>query len=79
MCTHSSAGMTLAWNIGRRFASKEKRIPLSEHPPFNFGVGERSVVGANAVVTKDVPPFSVVGGVPARLISRIDQSIRPGH
>jgi acetyltransferase-like isoleucine patch superfamily enzyme len=31
-------------------------------------VGERSVVAAGAVVTKDVPPYSLVAGVPARVI-----------
>lgn len=31
-------------------------------------IGEGSVVGANAVVTKDVPSFSVVAGNPARVI-----------
>ncbi|HZZ95725.1 MAG TPA: acyltransferase [Jatrophihabitantaceae bacterium] len=31
-------------------------------------IGEGTVVGANAVVTKDLPPFSVAVGVPARVI-----------
>ncbi len=31
-------------------------------------IGEYSVVAAGAVVTKDVPPYAVVGGVPAKVI-----------
>lgn len=32
-------------------------------------IGDDSSVGANAVVTKDVPPQSSVGGVPAKILS----------
>jgi acetyltransferase-like isoleucine patch superfamily enzyme len=34
-------------------------------------VGEYSVVATGAVVTRDVPPYSVVAGVPARVVKRI--------
>ena len=31
-------------------------------------IGKSSIVGAGAVVTKDVPPFAIVAGVPARFL-----------
>ena len=36
-------------------------------------VGERAVVGAGSVVTRDVPPFAVVAGNPARVIKMLPQ------
>ena len=38
----------------------------------NVTIGEGAVVGANSVVTKNVPPYTVVGGVPAHFIKQVN-------
>jgi acetyltransferase-like isoleucine patch superfamily enzyme len=35
-------------------------------------VGERCVIGANSVVTSDIPAFSVAAGVPARVLRQVE-------
>lgn len=35
-------------------------------------IGTGSIVAANAVVTKNVPPYSLVAGVPAKIIKKMD-------
>jgi acetyltransferase-like isoleucine patch superfamily enzyme len=37
-------------------------------------IGHHSIVAAGAVVTKNIEPYSVVGGIPAHLIKRVGQN-----
>ena len=39
----------------------------------NIIIGENSIVGAGSVVTKDVEPYSIVVGNPAKIIKRIEK------
>jgi maltose O-acetyltransferase len=44
----------------------------------NVEVGEGSIIGSNAVVTKSVPDYTVVAGVPAKIIKTVDVPWLPG-
>lgn len=37
----------------------------------NVTIGTHSVVGANSVVTKNIPPYSIVAGNPAKIIKKL--------
>ena len=37
-------------------------------------VGEYSIVAAGSVVTKDVPPYTIVGGNPAKIIGKVESN-----
>lgn len=38
----------------------------------NIHIGKNCVIGANSVVTKDIPDYSVAVGIPAKVIRKYD-------
>ena len=43
----------------------------------NVTIGERAIIGAGSVVTKDVPADTIAAGNPARIIRRVDDAQAP--
>jgi len=75
--THSGPSKQLE----RFFPREEKKVVIGKNCWIGANaiilpgveIGEGSVVGAGAVVTKDVEPFTVVAGVPAIFIRRVNE------
>ena len=42
-------------------------------------IGERCVIGANSVVTEDVPAYSIAAGAPAKVLRRVEYPAPPGE
>jgi acetyltransferase-like isoleucine patch superfamily enzyme len=59
------------WKLEETFVEKGASIGSSSTIMCGITIGENSIVGAGAVVTKDVPPNSVVAGVPAKVIKKL--------
>ncbi len=45
----------------------------------NLSIGENAIVGAGSVVTKDVPPNTIVAGNPARVLRSIEKRSEEAH
>lgn len=59
------------WKVVETFVRKGASIGSSSTIMCGVTIGENAIVGAGAVVTKDVPPNSIVAGVPAKVIKKI--------
>jgi acetyltransferase-like isoleucine patch superfamily enzyme len=62
------------WKVERTVISKGVSIGSGATILSNLTIGENAIVGAGSVVTKDVPPNSIVAGNPARLLRYIEQT-----
>ena len=51
-------------------------IGMDVHIMSNVTIGDGAIIAAGAIVTKDVPPYAIVGGVPAKVLKyRFSQDI----
>jgi len=60
------------WKVERTVVKKGASIGSGVTILANVVIGEGALVGAGSVVTKDVPPYGVVVGNPARLIRTLE-------
>ena len=59
------------WVVEETFVKAGASIGSSATIMCGVKVGENAIVGAGAVVTKDVPPNTIVAGVPAKIVREI--------
>jgi len=62
------------WKVERTLIKKGASIGSGSTILSKVTVGENAIVGAGSVVTKDVPPNTIVAGNPAKLLRRIEQT-----
>jgi acetyltransferase-like isoleucine patch superfamily enzyme len=60
------------WKVIETYIKKGASIGSSSTIMCGVTIGENAIVGAGAVVTKDVPPNTIVAGVPAKVIKEIN-------
>ncbi|HMS64852.1 MAG TPA: acyltransferase [Ignavibacteria bacterium] len=59
------------WTVEETLIKKGASIGSSATIMCGITIGENAIIGAGAVVTKDVPPDTIYGGVPAKFIKNI--------
>jgi acetyltransferase-like isoleucine patch superfamily enzyme len=59
------------WKVVETFVRKGASIGSSATILCGISIGENAIVGAGAVVTKDVPPNTTVAGVPAKIVKKM--------
>lgn len=59
------------WQLVQTFIKKRASIGSNATILAGITIGENALVAAGAVVTKDVPPYAIVAGVPARVVGDV--------
>ena len=75
MCIDGFYGEAWSWvHSDHRPVVIEDNVWIGEYSTILKGVtiGRGSIVGCHSVVTKDVPPYSIVAGNPAKVVKKIE-------
>jgi acetyltransferase-like isoleucine patch superfamily enzyme len=64
------------WKVERTLVKKGASIGTGVTVLANVTIGEDAIVGAGAVVTRDVPPRTIVAGNPARVLRSVSPNPR---
>lgn len=64
------------WKVERTTVKRGASIGSSSTLLCGVTIGEGAIVGAGSVVTKDVPPYCIVAGNPARILRTINKEIK---
>jgi acetyltransferase-like isoleucine patch superfamily enzyme len=67
------------WKVERTIIRKGASIGSGATILPNISIGENAIVGAGSVVTKQVPPNSIVAGNPARILRYLHNSAKDEH
>ena len=59
------------WKVERTLVKRGASIGSGASILANVTIGENAIVGAGSVVTKDVPPSTIVAGNPAKVLRQI--------
>ncbi len=60
------------WNVVPTLVKKGASIGSGATILCNITIGEKAIVGAGSLVIKDVPPFTIVAGNPAKIIRKLE-------
>jgi acetyltransferase-like isoleucine patch superfamily enzyme len=63
------------WKVERTLVKKGASIGSGSTILANITIGENAIVGAGSVVTRDVPPHSIVAGNPAKVLRYLKPSV----
>jgi len=60
------------WTVAPTIVKRGASIGSGATILCNVTIGEKAIIGSGSVVTKDVPPYTIVAGNPANVLRRIN-------